>query len=52
MIEAKKKLASARTDSDRAFYERFCTSLDNQIDDLVYRLYDMTPDERKLIEGK
>jgi len=51
MIEAKKRLAAARTDSDRQFYERFCTTLDAQIDDLVYQLYDITPDERKIIEG-
>ena len=36
--------------ADRTFYERLCTSLDNQIDDLVYQLYDITPDERKIIE--
>ena len=34
----------------RAIYERLCTSLDHQIDDLVYQLYDITPDERKIIE--
>ena len=50
MIEAKKSFSRARTDSDRTFYERLCTSLDNQIDDLVYQLYDITPDERKIIE--
>lgn len=51
MIEAKKSLSQARADADRTFYERFCTSLDNQIDDVVYQLYDITPEERKIIEG-
>ncbi|HQU92397.1 MAG TPA: hypothetical protein PLK77_08880, partial [Pyrinomonadaceae bacterium] len=52
MIEAKKTLADARTDKDREFYERYCENLDSQIDDLVYQLYDITPEERKIIEGK
>lgn len=51
MIAAKKSLASARTDADRQFYERFSENLDRQIDDLVYKLYDITPEERKIIEG-
>jgi len=51
MIEAKKSLAAARTDRDKEFYERFCTTLDAQIDDLVYQLYDITPEEKKIIEG-
>jgi hypothetical protein len=52
MIEAKKSLAAARTDRDKEFYERFSATLDAQIDDLVYQLYDITPEERKIIEGK
>ena len=51
MIDAKKTLAHARTDADRAIYERLTQSLDHQIDDLVYHLYDITPEERKIIEG-
>ena len=51
MIDAKKTLAHARTDKDREFYERYCENLDRQIDEVVYQLYDITPDERKIIEG-
>ena len=51
MIEAKKNLAAARTDRDKQFYERFCEKLDRDIDELVYQLYDITPEERKIIEG-
>jgi len=51
MSDGQKTLSAARTDADRAFYERFCENLDHQIDDLVYKLYDITPDERKIIEG-
>ena len=38
-------------DADKRFYERLCNSLDVQIDDLVCLLYDITPDERKIIEN-
>lgn len=51
IIEAKKNLAAARTDRDKEFYERFCITLDTQIDDLVNQLYDITPEERKIIEN-
>ena len=51
MLDGKKKLTDARTDADKRFYERLCNSLDAQIDDEVYRLYDITPDERKIIEN-
>ena len=46
----KKKLAAARTDRDKEFYERFSATLDAQIDDIVYQLYDITSEERKIIE--
>ena len=52
MLDAKKKLNEARTDSDRRFYERLCASLDAQIDELVYELYEITPEERAIIENK
>jgi len=51
MIDGKKKLSAARTDADRAFYERFCEKMDHDIDSLVYTLYDISDDERKIIEG-
>ena len=51
MLDGKRQLADARTDTDKRFYERLCDSLDTQIDDAVYRLYDITPDERKIIEN-
>lgn len=51
MLEAKKKLAKAQTDKDKNFYERRCTSLDREIDRLVYDLYDLTDDEIAIVEG-
>jgi len=51
MLEAKREVSDARTDKDKQFFARYCDSLDNQIDRLVYRLYDITDEERKIIEN-
>ena len=50
MLEAKKQLASARTERDKTFYENKCATLDRQIDQLVYELYDLTPEEIAIVE--
>ena len=50
MLEAKKQLASARSERDKTFYENKCATLDRQIDNLVYELYDLTPEEIVIIE--
>lgn len=52
MLEAKKQLASARTERDQTFYESKCATLDRQIDNLVYELYDLTPEEIAIVEGQ
>jgi hypothetical protein len=52
MLEAKKSLANAKTDRDRTFFERYCESLNRQIDDIVYDLYELTVEERRIVEGK
>ena len=52
MLEAKQQLASARTESDKTFYESKCATLDRQIDPLVYELYDLTPEEIAIAEGQ
>ena len=52
MLEAKKQLASARTERDKTFYENKCATLDRQIDNLVYELYDLTPEEIAIVEGQ
>ena len=51
MIEAKGALAAARTDAKRNSLERLTEHLDRQIDALVYKLYDINPDELSIIEG-
>ena len=50
MLEAKKQLASARTERDKTFYESKCATLDRQIDNLVYELYDLTSEEIAIVE--
>lgn len=49
VIEAKKSLASAQTDENKNFFERYCDSLNKQIDNLVYDLYELSDDEKKVI---
>jgi type I site-specific restriction endonuclease len=51
-VEAKKQLASARTERDQTFYESKCATLHRQIDNLVYELYDLTPEEIAIVEGQ
>jgi adenine-specific DNA-methyltransferase len=50
MLEAKKQLASARTERDKTFYENKCATLDRQIDSLVYELYGLTEAEIAIVE--
>ncbi|MEW6355965.1 MAG: N-6 DNA methylase [Planctomycetota bacterium] len=51
IMEAKKRLAKAKTDSDKAYYERTCNELDSGIDRLVYDLYGLTEEEIAIVEG-
>jgi hypothetical protein len=50
MLEAKEQLASARTERDKTFCENKCATLDRQIDNLVYELYELTPEEIAIVE--
>ncbi len=52
MLEAKKQLAAARSEGDKNFYESKCATLDRQIDNLVYELYDLTDNEIAIVEGQ
>jgi type II restriction/modification system DNA methylase subunit YeeA len=44
-VESKKQLAAARTERDKNFYQSKSATLDRQIDNLVYELYDLTAEE-------
>lgn len=51
MPEARKQLVAARSEGDKNFYESKCATIDRQIDDLVYELYELTPEEIAIVEG-
>ena len=51
LLEAKKQVASARTEREKNFYESKCATLDRQIDTLVYELYNLTLEEIAIVEG-
>jgi len=52
MLEAKKQLQITKTDKDKTYYERKCSSLDTAIDAEVYKLYDLSEEEIAIIENK
>jgi hypothetical protein len=39
------------TDSDKIFLQNKCSSLDRQIDNLVYALYGLSEEEERIVEG-
>jgi hypothetical protein len=45
------KLRAATVESEKAVLQNAVTATDQQIDQLVYELYGLTPDEIKLVEG-
>jgi hypothetical protein len=52
MLDAKQKLAAAKTDAEVNRHELLCSSLDRQIDEVVYELYGLTQEEIKIVEGR
>ena len=48
---AKEIPAVAQSRADKDFYGHKCAGLDRQIDELVYQLYALTPDEIKIVEA-
>jgi type I restriction-modification system DNA methylase subunit len=49
ILESKKSLAATHIDKDKQIFERLCKSLDQQIDNLVYDLYGLSSEERRII---
>jgi hypothetical protein len=43
-------LQTSKTDKDKTYYERKCTELDTQIDNLVCELYGLSEEEIKIVE--
>lgn len=52
MMESKKKLKDAITDSDKAFIQQRIDALDKKIDRMVYELYELSDDEIAIIENE
>lgn len=52
MLDAKRRLQTARPDRDRDHYESKCAALDRQIDVLDDELYELTPAETAIVEGR
>jgi hypothetical protein len=50
MLDAKERLAKAKTDRKKTYYENKCVALDRQIDRLVYDLYGLTETEIQTVE--
>ena len=45
------KLRAATSEKERAVLQNAVASTDRKIDDIVYELYDLTPEERALVEA-
>ena len=52
MMDAKKQLHEAVTDSDKAFIQQRIDALDKKIDRMVYELYELSDDEIAIIENE
>jgi hypothetical protein len=52
MLETKKQLQSLKTDRDKTYYENKCKDLNQVIDSEVYKLYGLSEEEIRIVEGK
>jgi hypothetical protein len=52
MLELHKRLATAHTAHEKTVLRRQIDATDRQIDQLVYQLYDLTPEEIAIVEGQ
>ena len=50
MLSLNKHLTEAKIDHDQTLIQRQIDATDNQIDKLVYELYDLTPEEIAIVE--
>ncbi len=50
MLDAKEKLSNAKTEAEANRLEMQCETLNRQIDERVYELYDLTEEEIKIVE--
>ena len=52
MLETQNRLQKALSDDDKKLLEQRAAILDKQIDNTVYKLYNLTEDEAKIVEGE
>jgi hypothetical protein len=50
LIDAHRKLDSAKTEADKTVWERLCASLEDKIDALVFKIYDLTADDISVVD--
>ena len=51
MLQTQKDQRNAKSEQDKNLFQQKITMLDKKIDNLVYKLYNLTEDEIKIIEG-
>jgi hypothetical protein len=51
MIIAKQQSASAQSDRDKNYFDRKCSEIDRQLDEMIYELYGLTVEEIALVEA-
>lgn len=51
MLLLNKQLTSAKTDHEKTSLQRQIDATDKQIDELVYELYGLTEEEKRIVEG-
>ena len=51
MLTTQKNLQETTSPSEKALYQKEADNLDKQIDQLVYELYELTPEEIKVVES-
>jgi hypothetical protein len=52
MLDVQKKYHNAKTENEKNIFKKQIDILDNQIDQLVYKLYGLTEEEIKIVEGE
>jgi hypothetical protein len=51
ILDLNKRLPEARTDQEQTLIRRQIAATDKEIDELVYELYRLTVEERKIVES-
>lgn len=52
MLGTKQKLQTVVLEKNITYHEQKCNRLDAEIDQLVYKLYDLTEEEIEIVEGE